>query len=401
MKLLKLSFVRYDFIISKFFLLVSFLFLMLLSDNFIKKEYFFNIEIQSSKICHFLQNNFYKLERVFLCTSLQKNFLFNDWKSLKKKNLMNHKKKVKEENNISKKTKKKKKEELKEDDNSLDLVMDTNNPSLDENVLEKSKLVFKKLDKNNNNLIDFNEFRTNVEILSKSDEINTNILNYLFQLFDVNKDKKLNYTEFLSLNSYDFNYVKLIQILFDEENIIDKSTIYEYLHIYFSEFLEYAIEDDKYILVRKNNLVHMLSDNFFKNNKSKWDINEDEKLQMEEFQNFQMSLLTDINHLSSFLQLDYNLDGKIDIAELLFYINNDSTVYDKLFIYIKNNKRKEDVFKYIKESLNIDDTIIFNLKVLLYSFDIDNDMLLDLEEYKNQTETVFILDSTPEIIYAT
>ncbi|CRG95022.1 apicoplast calcium binding protein 1, putative [Plasmodium gallinaceum] len=400
MKLLKLSWVRHDALISKFVLFASFLFLILLSDSFIKKEYFFNIKIRSSKLCHFLQNNFYKLEKVLLCTSLN-NFPLNDWKSLKKGNVMSHEEKVNEETNIIENKIKKKKEEMKEDENSLDLVLDTNNPSLDKNVLEKSKLVFKKLDRNNNNLIDFNEFRTNVEILSKSDDINTNILNYLFQLFDINKDKKLNYTEFLSLNSYDFNYIKLIKILFDADDTVDKSTIYEYLQIYFSEFLENIIEEEKHILIRKNNLVHLLSKNFFKNSRSKWDINEDEKLQMEEFQNFQLSLLIEIDHLSNFLQLDYNLDGKIDIAELLFYLNNDKNVYNKLFTYIKNNKKKEDLFKYIKESLNIDDSLIFNLKVLFYSFDIDNDMLLDLEEYQNQVDTFLILDVTPEIIYAT
>ncbi|KYN93356.1 apicoplast calcium binding protein 1, partial [Plasmodium gaboni] len=284
---------------------------------------------------------------------------------------------------------------------SFNYIVDTNNPSLDEQVLKKAFLVFKKLDINKNKYIDYIEFEKNVNILSKMNEINKKILRYLFDMFDIDKDKKLNYIEFLSLNSYDFNYIKLVHIIFDQDYVVDKRIIIEYLQIYITEFLETVIEEEKHKYLRKHQLIEYYTNLFYINNKKKWDLNEDDKLQIEEFPNFQLTLLIEIDILSNFIQIDNNLDGHIDPSELLYYINDDKIVFNKFKKYIKQNKNEKDIFKFMKEELNISEGLFLNIKYLYYSFDINNDMLLNFYEYKDQLTTFAVLDSAPDIVYAT
>ncbi|SBT41106.1 apicoplast calcium binding protein 1, putative (ACBP1) [Plasmodium ovale wallikeri] len=427
MKLLQIPLARYDVVLFRFFLLICVLILIIISESFIKKKEFpFSAELPSKRnICLLIHNNIAVLENVLPCTPLLYSDIFpNDWKSLKKINdeKIAHKKKRRVE----------KYDEYSSSpyitvENHFNLTFDTNNPALDRNILRKSKVIFMKLDKNNNNYIDFNEFKKNVKILSKVEHISKDILIYIFNLFDTDDDKKLSYTEFLSLNSYDFGYVKLMQVLFDndtnddtdhfngneneEDNSVDKDIIFNYLEIYFSEFLENIISEQKYFFVEKHNLIHYLCRNFFQNNKNDWDLNRDEKLQIDEFQNFQLSLFSELFHLTNFLQLDFNLDGKIDLPELLLHINNDQNMYNKLRTYMANVNQKvhkkgnnnlpknENLFNYMKEHLHIDNSLLLNFKFLLQSFDINNDFALDFTEYKNQVQTFSALEATPEIVF--
>ncbi|KYN94738.1 apicoplast calcium binding protein 1, putative [Plasmodium reichenowi] len=516
MKLLNFPLTRYDVFITRFFLFASFLMVLFMCENFLKKSYMTSIHIRNNKLCSFIHKNFENLEKYLTCDFVPYDLGMNDWKSLKRKiikngegeyndmsdpsymekkhfeieknshkmkgrpNEMNEQKSTlmnrprkskynktnknnKVKGNLNKKKKKKKKkkaaqkyytnrmgysigtnnnsnninininssgENYKEKDKyyheSFNYSVDTNNPSVDEQVLKKALMVFKKLDINKNTYIDYIEFETNVNILSRMNEINKNILTYLFDMFDIDKDKKLNYTEFLSLNSYDFNYIKLVHIIFEEDHVVDKRIVLEYLEIYVTEFLETIIEEEKHKYLRQHNLIQYYTNLFYINNKKKWDLNEDDKLQIGEFPNFQLTLLIEIDHLSNFIQIDYNIDGYIDPSELLYYINEDKSMFNKFKKYIKkkqnknknknknnnnnndnndnnnnNNNNKMDVFKFMKEELNIPEGLFLNIKYLYYSFDINNDMLLNFEEYKDQVTTFAVLDSAPDIVYAT
>ncbi|SOV24344.1 apicoplast calcium binding protein 1 [Plasmodium sp. DRC-Itaito] len=497
MKLLKLPLARYDVFITRFFLVASFLMVLFMCENLVKKFYMGSIHIGNNNICSFIHKNFENLEKYLTCDLVSYDLSMNDWKSLKKKikkkegeyndmkdpsyiekkkkfeieknfykikNIQNKMeeqeeeeerstlmdkrriKKYKHKNNntnknikvkVNKNKKKKEKNKKKKRQNyytskvgyppvknnninnnnnmnsenykdvdkyyneSFNYIVDTNNPSLDEQVLKKAFLVFKKLDINKNKYIDYIEFEKNVNILSKMNEINKKILRYLFDMFDIDKDKKLNYIEFLSLNSYDFNYIKLVHIIFDQDYVVDKRIIIEYLQIYITEFLETVIEEDKHKYLRKHQLIEYYTNLFYINNKKKWDLNEDDKLQIEEFPNFQLTLLIEIDILSNFIQIDNNLDGHIDPSELLYYINDDKIVFNKFKKYIKQNKNEKDIFKFMKEELNISEGLFLNIKYLYYSFDINNDMLLNFYEYKDQLTTFAVLDSAPDIVYAT
>ncbi|GAB67762.1 hypothetical protein PCYB_123280 [Plasmodium cynomolgi strain B] len=391
MKLLQFPWGRHDAFLSHALVLASLVAAFFLTENFVKrKNSLFSVEVSSKKVCDFLHKNFYKVETLYICggSLVQKDFFHNDWRN-----------------------------------RHTDFTVDTNNPALNEHILAKSRMIFKKLDSNNNSVIDLNEFKTNVSILSKMRSINEKVLRYLFDLFDVNKDQKIDYVEFLSLNSYDFNYVKLIQILFDEESVVEGATIYNYLEIYFSEFLDNVVDDvmedvDAYFFTRKDELVQSLVKNFWKNERRTWDINGDEKLQLEEFQNFQLSLLMQIDHLANFLHLDLNLDGCIDLPELLYYISHDGEAYRRLVAYMESGddsggdsggdsegdhragEKGEALFRYIREDLHVDDSLVRNLQFLFYSFDVNGDLLLDLEEYKDQMITFSVLDSAPEIVFS-
>ncbi|GAW82268.1 apicoplast calcium binding protein 1 [Plasmodium gonderi] len=467
MKLLKFSFMQYDGLVTHVVVCASLIALFFLNENFIrKKNDFFSMDVSSKKVCDFLHKNIYKLEKLYICSDsfTHNKFFHNDWKSLREShmvpgnfekmgNTLERGKLQSVERNLDKRQGDRdgirqrndvrqmngvdnKKETPEKDydnsargesdnhrDNTFNFTLDTNNSALNEHILKKSKMVFQKLDSNKNNFIDFNEFKRNVNILSKIRNINKKILNYLFELFDVNNDKKINYIEFLHLNSYDFNYIKLIQILFDGESVVEKSAIHDYLEIYFSEFLDSIVVDmqNKHFSIQRNNFIHTIVKNFFKNTKNMWDLNNDNKLQLEEFQNFQLLLLVEIDHLLNFMHLDLNFDGHIDISELLFYINHDGTVYKKLSIYLESTSKgsrnshdkkdeqhinmsdasqRENLFNYVQETLKVENSLVQNVKLLFYSFDVNNDLLLDLEEYKNQMTTLSVLDLTPEIIFS-
>ncbi|VWU52604.1 apicoplast calcium binding protein 1 [Hepatocystis sp. ex Piliocolobus tephrosceles] len=448
MNLPKLPWARNEGIIFKFFILTCCIISILIYESIITKnrdDSFFSLEKYNKRICRFLHYNYNvtTLESLFICKSfIYKDYIQNDWISLKQDKLK--KSGVHTIKNKVKKTKKKEwnffdnkdnnnKKYPNKDDNEdvlfpipnkenkknivsekmFEIIYDTNNPSLDENILKKSQIIFKKLDSNKNNYIDFNEFEMNVKILSKIKKNNKNILTHLFKYFDSDEDNKLNYIEFLSLNCYDFSFVNLIQILFEEKTAVDNEIMYSYLTIYFTEFFETVINEDKHLFIKNNNLIHMFVENFLKKNINQWDLNNDQMLQIDEFLNFQITLLVEIEYLSNFLQLDYNLDGKIDIPELLYYITSDLNIYERLRLYLINtmrdrngnnnktidNKFQTNLYNYIKYELKIKDETILNIKYLLYTFDVNKDMCLDTDEYKNQVDTYAVLDSAVEIDY--
>ncbi|CAA9990025.1 apicoplast calcium binding protein 1, putative [Plasmodium knowlesi strain H] len=419
MKLLQFPWARHDSLLSHALVLASLVAAFFLTENFVKRNNsFFSVQFSSRKVCDFLHKNFYKVEALYICGNAleQKDFFHNDWRSVREGSLG--------AGDHSRQEEKKMKGHWgmqgdRHDDHyaehQIDFTIDTNNPAVNENLLIKSRMIFKKLDSDNNSVIDLKEFKRNVMILSHMRSINEKVLGYLFDLFDVNKDEKIDYVEFLSLNSYDFNYVKLIQILFDEDNVVEESTIFNYLKIYFSEFLDNVVDDmmedvDAYFFTRKDELVQSLVNKFWKNERHTWDINGDEKLQLEEFQNFQLSLLVQIDHLANFLHLDLNFDGHIDVSELLFYISHDGEKYRRLRAYLKGHGRREHdhrpgvkpeaLFSYIRDDLQVDDSLVRNLQFLFNSFDVNGDYLLDLEEYKDQMSTFSVLDSAPEVVFS-
>ncbi|KMZ91382.1 hypothetical protein PVMG_00256 [Plasmodium vivax Mauritania I] len=462
MKLLQFPWARHDALLSHALMLASLVAAFFLTENFVKrKNNLFSVEV-SSRVCDFLRKNFYKVESLYICggSVAQRDFFHNDWRSVReglaRQGEKNDKKQGRgawgshEESQTGSQTDRQTDRHTDRladrlsdrlSNRHTDFTVDTNNPALNEHILAKARLIFNKLDSNSNSAIDLNEFKRNVSILSKMRSISEKLLSYLFDLFDVNKDQRIDYVEFLSLNSYDFNYVKLIQILFDEENQVEGAAIGNYLEIYFSEFLgnvaEEVAEDaagdaandvandvgedaDEYFFTRRDELVQSLVKNFLKNEKKKWDTNDDGKLQLEEFQDFQLCLLLQIDHLANFLQLDLNLDGRIDLPELLFYISHDGAAYRKLRAFLRGGggsgsgsgssggsgsrssggSEREALFKYIREDLHVDSSLVLNLQFLFSSFDVNGDLLLDLEEYKDQMSTFTVLDAAPEIVFS-
>ncbi|ANQ10339.1 Uncharacterized protein PCOAH_00042870 [Plasmodium coatneyi] len=418
MKLLQFPWARHDSLLSHALVLASLVAAFFLTENFVKRNNsLFSVEVSSRKVCDFLHRNFYKVETLYICgaSPMHKDFFHNDWRSVRQGSSRTA--------GLARQDEKKMKGHLerKDDrhdgrhdnrqaDRQIDFTVDTNNPAVNEQLLAKSRMIFKKLDSNHNSVIDMKEFKRNVSILSQMRSINGNVLSYLFDLFDVNKDQKIDYVEFLSLNSYDFNYVKLIQILFDGESVVEGTTIFNYFEIYFSEFLDNVVDDvmediDVYFFTKKDELVQSLVKNFWKNGRHTWDINDDKKLQLEEFQNFQLSLLLQIDHLANFLHLDLNLDGRIDLPELLLYISHDGETYKRLRDYMQGDggnvgAKREALFSYIRENLHVDDSIVRNLQFMFNSFDVNGDLLLDLEEYKDQMSTFSVLDSAPEVVFS-
>ncbi|CAD2099222.1 apicoplast calcium binding protein 1, putative [Plasmodium vinckei] len=418
MKFLNLSGLGQGAIIPKFGILFLFITLILFSDSFTKNkkiEYLLNAQIASRKICHLLQNNISILDNLLICNYfLSNNFLQNDWSSLKqsvdKEIRSNGMYEINANNNISISREYNfinRKNISKQNEYSFDIKFDTNNKELTENVLKKNRISFKQLDKNNNNFINFNEFHKNIEILSQIPKMNKNILNYLFKQFDIDDDNQLNYAEFVSLNSHDFTFLSIYPILFNDKNVITKDEIFNYLEIYFYEFLENVISDSRY-LYAKNYFVYQCINSFFASSQNIWDMNKDQKLQMEEFENFQHALIMEMENLTNFLHLDINMDKRVDISELLFYIVNDTSTYTKLHGYIKEldkkypndgNQKKEKVIQYMKNNLNIEKNIIFHVQLFMHAFDDNNDMALNYDEYKNQLATLSVLDKVPDLIY--
>ncbi|VTZ70445.1 apicoplast calcium binding protein 1, putative [Plasmodium chabaudi chabaudi] len=411
MKFLNLSGLGQGAIIPKFGILFLFITLILFSDSFTKNkkiEYLLNAQIASRKVCHLLQKNISVLDNLLICNYFLSNtFLQNDWSSLKQSGDVGIRNNGMHNMNASKHVPINRKNISEQNEYSFDIKFDTNNKELTENVLKKTRISFKQLDKNNNNFIDFNEFYKNIEILSQIPRVNKNILNYLFKQFDIDYDNKLNYAEFVSLNSYDFTFLSIYPILFSDKNVITKDEIFNYLEIYFYEFLENVISDSRH-LYGKNYFVYQCINSFFVSSQNIWDMNKDQKLQMEEFENFQHALIMEMENLTNFLHLDINMDKKIDISELLFYIINDIGTYTKLNAYIKEldkkypidgNQKKEKVIQYMKNNLNIENNIIFHVQFFMHAFDHNNDMTLNYDEYKNQLTTLSVLDKVPDLIY--
>ncbi|SCM05655.1 apicoplast calcium binding protein 1, putative [Plasmodium chabaudi chabaudi] len=411
MKFLNLSGLGQGAIIPKFGILFLFITLILFSDSFTKNkkiEYLLNAQIASRKVCHLLQKNISILDNLLICNYFLSNtFLQNDWSSLKQSVDGGIRNNGMHNMNASKHVPINRKNISEQNEYSFDIKFDTNNKELTENVLKKTRISFKQLDKNNNNFIDFNEFYKNIEILSQIPRVNKNILNYLFKQFDIDYDNKLNYAEFVSLNSYDFTFLSIYPIIFSDKNVITKDEIFNYLEIYFYEFLENVISDSRH-LYGKNYFVYQCINSFFVSSQNIWDMNKDQKLQMEEFENFQHALIMEMENLTNFLHLDINMDKKIDISELLFYIINDIGTYTKLNAYIKEldkkypidgNQKKEKVIQYMKNNLNIENNIIFHVQFFMHAFDHNNDMTLNYDEYKNQLTTLSVLDKVPDLIY--
>ncbi|SCM12860.1 apicoplast calcium binding protein 1, putative [Plasmodium chabaudi adami] len=411
MKFLNLSGLGQGAIIPKFGILFLFITLILFSDSFTKNkkiEYLLNAQIASRKVCHLLQKNISILDNLLICNYFLSNtFLQNDWSSLKQSVDGGTRNNGMHDMNGSKHVPINRKNISEQNEYSFDIKFDTNNKELTENVLKKTRISFKQLDKNNNNFIDFNEFYKNIEILSQIPKVNKNILNYLFKQFDIDYDNKLNYAEFVSLNSYDFTFLSIYPILFSDKNVITKDEIFNYLEIYFYEFLENVISDSRH-LYGKNYFVYQCINSFFVSSQNIWDMNKDQKLQMEEFENFQHALIMEMENLTNFLHLDINMDKKVDISELLFYIINDIGTYTKLNAYIKEldkkypidgNQKKEKVIQYMKNNLNIENNIIFHVQFFMHAFDNNNDMTLNYDEYKNQLTTLSVLDKVPDLIY--
>ncbi|ETB62813.1 hypothetical protein, variant [Plasmodium yoelii 17X] len=428
MKFLKFAMLGQGTIISKFGILFLFIILILFSDSFTKNkkfEYLLNAQITSRRVCHLLQKNISILENLLICNYFLSNgFLQNDWSSLNqsvdvgiKKNdvyetnannniSINRKYNFTNQKNINEQNDEIE-NKINKNDYSFNIKFDTNNKGLTENVLKKARIAFKQLDKNNNNFVDFSEFHKNRNILHQIPKVNKNILNYLFKEFDIDNDNKLNYAEFVSLNSYDSTFLSIYPILFNDKNEITKDEIFNYLEIYFYEFLENVINDHIYFYT-KNHFVYQCINNFFVSSQKTWDMNKDQKLQIEEFENFQLALIIEMEYLTNFLHLDINMDKKVDISELVFYIINDIDIYNKLHAYIvaldkkyinDQNQKKENIIQYMRNHLNIENNIIFHIQLFMHSFDHNNDMALNYDEYKNQLETLSVLDKVPDIIY--
>ncbi|CXJ00065.1 apicoplast calcium binding protein 1, putative [Plasmodium berghei] len=428
MKFLKFAMLGQGTIIPKLGILFLFIILILFSDSFTKNkkfEYLLNAQITSRKVCHLLQKNISILESLLICNYFLSNgFLQNDWSglnqnvdvgirnngvyelnenkhiSINREYNFTNRKGINEQNGEIK-------NEANKNDYSFNIKFDTNNKALTENVLKKAKISFKQLDKNNNNFVDFNEFHKNIKILYQIPKVNKNILNYLFKQFDIDNDNKLNYAEFVSLNSYDSTFLSIYPILFNDKNKITKDEIFNYLEIYFYEFLENVINDNRYFYA-KNYFVYQCINSFFVSSQTIWDMNKDQKLQMDEFENFQHALIIEMEYLTNFLHLDINMDKKVDISELIFYIINDIDIYNKLHAYIveldkkyinDENPKKENVIQYMKNHLNIENNIIFHIQLFMHAFDHNNDMALNYDEYKNQLATLSVLDNVPDIIY--
>lgn len=438
MKFLKFAWTRNDPSLVKIIILVfsSFFLYLLITDNIFVNPSKFSSFNGRKKLCFYLQDKLSPFKNFLSCETSLNDVTSKDWKSLKSLKSPNTvrigKDNQSEEHTNGNRKKKRKKnvnEEIKDENKEKEiwkinkkniyrknngnnnftiqkrngdeiLFLDTNNPSFNEHVLQKSKIVYKKLDMNNNGYIDFNEFKTNIEILTDTDadQISPNILNYLYTLFDEDRDEKLNLPEFMFLNSYNFTYVKIAHIVFNNKDFVNKNTVYEYVCLYFLELLENIIEKENHTYNQKNTLAHLFTKSFLRNEWIEWDINANGKLEINEFHNFQISLLVNVDYLTNFLQIDYNLNGEIDISEILFYLNNDVQMFHKLNKFMKNTKNKEDIFNFIKKSL-LGESFNHIYELVLFIFETTNGMFLDFDDYKNHIATFLILNKAPEIIF--